>query len=414
MKDKDSGFTRRKFLATAASVSAVLGASGCEKQEAKTGPVTASRQKRKWIRCGVIGTGLRGRELLSFVVNVPRVSVKAICDTIPDHLEFAKKITGSDIKTYSDYNRLLEEGSGLDAIFVASPLYEHSRMIVAALHAGKHVFCETALSRTGGECAEVVKTASSADRLLQFGYQGHFNSLFNKAIEVAKQGKLGQITHVSASWHMNDDGRLPVSDAKFEKAINWRMYREFSGGLMTEFGSHQIDFCNRLLGARPRSVVGLGGIDFWKDGREVPDHVNVIFDYPGGAKVVFTSLLGNAHTQARIEILGSKGTIALSLEGGRFFPEKPPVTAAVRSVEGLAPPSGPSFKLFPSSKDEGETIEVKETNSTYLQLESFFECIHEGRKPACGAEVARDATVPALAANEAIETERTVICDYQL
>jgi len=183
---------------------------------------------------------------------------------------------------------------------------------------------------------------------------------------------------------------------------------------MTAFGSLHIVFCHQLLGARPRSVLGLGGTDFWKDGREVHDHVNVVYDYPTGAKVVFTSLLGNAHTQARIEILGSKGTIDLSLEGGRFFPEKPPITAAVRSVEGLAPPSGPSFKLFPSSKDDGETIEVKETNSTYLQLESFFECIHEGRKPACNAEVARDATIPALAANEAIDTGKTVICDYQL
>ncbi len=172
MSDKDPGLTRRKFLTTAAAVSAVLGTSGCEKSEEQAGPVKASRQKRKWIRCGVIGTGLRGRELLFFIVNVPRVSVKSICDTIPEHLEFAKKITGTDVKTYSDYARLLEEGSALDAIFIGSPVYEHARMIVAALQAGKHVFCETALARTPAECAAVLNAAASAEKVLQFGYQG--------------------------------------------------------------------------------------------------------------------------------------------------------------------------------------------------------------------------------------------------
>src|SRR3990172_9280601 len=99
------------------------------------------------------------------------------------------------------------------------------------------------------------------------------------------------------------------------------MYREYSGGLMAELASHQIDVANWALGAEPVSVIGTGGIDYWKDGREVCDNVQAIFEYPGGQKLVYTSILFNRHYEFSEEIMGDQGRLAITIGNGIYFRE---------------------------------------------------------------------------------------------
>jgi predicted dehydrogenase len=99
------------------------------------------------------------------------------------------------------------------------------------------------------------------------------------------------------------------------------MYREYSGGLMAELASHQIDVANWAIGAEPISVVGTGGIDYWKDGRETCDNAQTIFEYPGGQKLVWSSILCNAHYDFNEQIMGDRGTIEITLGKGLFYTE---------------------------------------------------------------------------------------------
>ena len=99
------------------------------------------------------------------------------------------------------------------------------------------------------------------------------------------------------------------------------MYREFSGGLTAELCSHQIDFVNWVLNETPNQVMGVGGVDYWKDGRETYDNVNLIYSYPNGIKAKFTCLTSNAKDGYQIKVIGDKGTIIIDTKNAWFYPE---------------------------------------------------------------------------------------------
>jgi len=90
------------------------------------------------------------------------------------------------------------------------------------------------------------------------------------------------------------------------------MYREYSCGLMAELGSHQLDVANWVLGARPIKVAGFGGIDYWKDGRETYDNVHLVYEYPDGVRMLYSSIATNAHFGSSEQIMGDKGTVVLT------------------------------------------------------------------------------------------------------
>ena len=109
--------------------------------------------------------------------------------------------------------------------------------------------------------------------------------LYQVAMEMIRKGALGKVMFVRAQWHRNSNWRRPVPDPKFERLINWRMYKEYSGGLLAELASHQIDVANWAFGSEPISVYATGGIDYWKDGRETCDNVEAILRISGRAEV---------------------------------------------------------------------------------------------------------------------------------
>ncbi|MDZ7765952.1 MAG: Gfo/Idh/MocA family oxidoreductase [Melioribacteraceae bacterium] len=94
---------------------------------------------------------------------------------------------------------------------------------------------------------------------------------------MVQDGECGEITHIRCNYNRNTDWRTKVDDPKMERLLNWRMYREYSGGLMAELCSHHINITNWLLDAVPHKITGMGGIDYYKDGRETYDNVNTIF-----------------------------------------------------------------------------------------------------------------------------------------
>src|SRR5260370_9033897 len=107
------------------------------------------------------------------------------------------------------------------------------------------------------------------------------------AKEMGDKGVLGDVTHIHAQWHRNPGWVM--------NGFNWRLYKEYSGGLAAELASDKIDIADWISGSSPDFVMGLGGLDTWKDGRDVYDNIQLIYQYPRGRKVVYSSITTNAH-----------------------------------------------------------------------------------------------------------------------
>lgn len=315
--EKDKDVTRRDFLKTAATAAAITAL-----PHGAAPAILASPGPSDAVPYGIIGTGTEGCTLLSFLATLPEGRCLATCDIYPPNLKKGVETIGSNPVTYSDDYRRLLDRKDIDAVLIATPLNLHAQMVLDALSAGKHVFVEKSMFFKEDEEAPIRKAAvEHPKQVLQIGLQRRSSVLYQVAMEMIRKGALGKVMFVRAQWHRNSNWRRPVPDPKFERLINWRMYREYSGGLMAELASHQIDVANWAFGAEPLSVVGMGGIDYWKDGRETCDNVQVIFDYPEGKKLVFTSILYNAHYHFEEQIMGDRGTIVITIGNGMYYRE---------------------------------------------------------------------------------------------
>jgi len=272
------------------------------------------------VNIGVIGTGDRGGGLIPVINEIPNLRVVACCDIIPFRLEDGlAKVDGKAVG-YKDYRQLLNDRN-VDAVLVATPFSTHAQIAIDALDAGKHVYCEKTMAKGYSGIEQLVKKAEASDKIFQTGHQYHSSRLYTHIVEQIKQGEIGNITAFECQWNRNGNWRRPVSDPKWEKLINWRMYREYSGGLLAELCSHQLDFANWVLEATPEKVMGIGGIDYWKDGRETYDNIHLIYSYPQGVKATFTCLTSNSMGDYKIKVLGNKGSYTLDYVKAWYRPE---------------------------------------------------------------------------------------------
>ena len=119
----------------------------------------------------------------------------------------------------------------------------------------------------------LVTKCAQTKKIFQTGHQYHSSRMYSALVNLIKDGKVGKITSIESQWNRNGDWRKPVPDQKLEHQINWRMYREYSYGLLAELSSHQIDFANWIIKRNTQKNIGFGGIDYWKDGRETYDNI---------------------------------------------------------------------------------------------------------------------------------------------
>src|SRR5579863_2158939 len=310
------GVSRRAFLKTAAAAPA-LGAFYFGYEKLKGTPV----------KVGFIGTGDEGSVLLT--QHPPEyMDVAALADLRKSNLKRAlygdgnehrigliKKLghkQATSIKQYADHRELLKDPE-IEAVVIAVPLNVHASITIDALAAGKHVLCEKLMAWSIDECKQMIRAAKKANRLLAVGHQRHYSVLYDNANDLVRQGVLGDIKFIRASWHRNNS--FPKSDSwvkgipaednelesrviqygfdSLEQLVNWRLYNKTGGGLMAELGSHQMDAASIFLGkVHPLAVMGYGGRNFYRvkgvgskdkqnDHREIDDHVYVTLEFPG-------------------------------------------------------------------------------------------------------------------------------------
>lgn len=354
------------------------------------------------VRIGLIGAGSRGSGIAHVMKELRGMELLACCDILEDHLENGMSQAAKGAKAYKDYRRLLED-KRLDAVIIATPLNEHYQMAVDALDAGKHVYLEKTMTYDIPQALELVKKVKSTDRTLQIGHQYRYFAMYHKIKEMIGQGWLGEVLHYECQYHRNSDWRRPVPDPDLERQINWRMYREYSGGLMAELCSHQIDIVNWMTDSRPLKVTGFGGIDYWKDGRETNDNVRTIYEYPGGIKANVSSILSNAYKGFAIRMLGSKATIEVQQSKAFLYGESEVKETGV--VDGVAGATLQSWRQGEPVPVEFEYPDGEKRDATAYSILDFAECVRTGKKPASNVETGRDVAIAVHLGNRAVDTE---------
>ncbi|MCU0946704.1 MAG: Gfo/Idh/MocA family oxidoreductase [Porphyrobacter sp.] len=377
--------TRRIFLDRVVQAAALGGLAQVAPWAMASAASAAEPVGRERIRLGLIGTGDRGRALIRNILQTRNCTVAAICDDYAPHLDKGRALLPAGTPAFADHRAMLDAG-GIDAVVIATPLHVHAVQTFDAMDAGLHVWCEKAMARTIADCTAMVARAKAAGRVLQIGHQRLFNPTYLNALARARAGEIGVITQVRASWHRNRDWRRAVPPGSdLERKLNWRLYRESSAGLMTELATHQIQVANWFFGSVPTRVMGSGSICFWKDGREVYDHVALIFDYPGGRKLVYTSLLNNARYGCEEQIMGHKGSIEPEL--GRIYAEAPPRVPGLQQLRRdvakgqrrTIPIGGATWFPELPVTTPGESLGWGEYDETMLQFEAFGEAVKANR-----------------------------------
>ena len=414
MTESRMALSRRNFLEAT-----TLGAAGLMLGSSSV-PASALGANDR-VNIGVIGAGGQGSSLIRNLAMVANSKITAICDIFEPNLNKGVNLAGSQPKTFTDYRKMIES-KDVDGVIIATPLHLHYEIALAALDASKHVFVEKTMMYSMKQCDQILQaTKAHASQVFQVGHQHRFDPVIHKVVDMSRDGALGKVTHIRCVWHRNGDWRRPVPKINFdpspwgysdlEHLINWRMYKRYSGGLMCELGSHMIEICNLILGSTPIAVTGIGGIDYWKDGRETFDNVVVVYNYPAGQKVTFSSTTTNAHDGEHIVIMGTEGTIEMGWDKALYFREKEPPELVKAEGAMVIGATGETIKTSTQSQKEGAQVASQDTerrSAVYRELESYVSCIRDGKKALVDAQVGRNAAVSVLSANLAMEEGRVV------
>ena len=356
------------------------------------------------INIAMIGCGDRGKGVLSVIKKMPdKFNIVAYCDVLDFRLEEAKKYVLPSSTAVKDYRKVLDD-KNIAAVFIATPLSEHFKIAADAIRAGKHVYVEKTMTYSIAQALELRKLVNEYPKqVFQVGYQYRYSPLYFKVKEMVQTGYLGKVSQIDCRWDRNGNWRRSVPNASLERQINWRMYKEYSGGLAAELLSHQIDFINWAFETQPDEIMGTGGIDVFKDGRETYDNIQATLRYKEAGMIGnFGATCGNAHDGYLFKIKGTKGSVSLYPDTGIFYPEKQ-TAKELGIVDGVT-----SATKIVINADGGIPILDKPTrDGTNYALDEFYSAIVENKVPVSNIKTGTQAAICVAMCNEAIYTGKT-------
>ena len=397
----ENNVSRRGFIKTASATAATVGALSAAV------PARAQGANDR-LRIGFIGPGGRGfgahvKKLAKLKADGANIELTAVCEVYSAQREkvvdFIKKETGYAAKSYVDYEDLLADPN-VDAVCIGTPDHWHATQAIAALKAGKHVYCEKPMTKTVQEALDIVDTWKSSGKVMQVGVQSTSLPVWNKANELINAGKIGKVLQFQTEFYRNSNmgqwryykltkDMSPATidwqrwlgvkeglaeDRPFDRAVyrQWRRFFDFGAGMYTDLFVHRLTAMLKATGLRlPKRVVGGGGIFLEYDGREVPDVATVVADYGEGVQALVSASMCNEDAAYPQLIRGHYGTLILGngekFTGLDFQPERPQVT-------GIG-----SLKRY--TKERIEVGEVKDT--TYAHFKNWLGAIQANQQDAC-------------------------------
>ena len=389
---------RRNFIKLSALGGAVIafGFSACENKKYVPKQVNATDR----INVGLVGCGQRGvDQVLEGLKHLNEYKIVAFCDVIPEHMDRASDQLPYQVKQFLDYREMVIQNE-VDLVIVATPLKWHFPVCKAALLANKHVVCEKMMTYTIEEAVELERLVKQSGNLFKVSYEARNNPAYQIARDLVSEGAIGDVIHVDCTWNRRSswrkDIRNPNKIINFptgeqisrERLLNWRMSTEFSGDLMGEIVSHNLDAAQWILSSGPlKSACGVGKISFWKDGRNTFDNIHAVLDYGNDLAISCNSILSNVKEGYKVSIYGRNATIQLSLGGGVIIPELKQDKKLREQVDAL---SGASYKLI--GKIEERKLTLKDPARDYysqwvkgylldtlMGYKEFAQCIVENK-----------------------------------
>lgn len=311
-------FSRRKFLERsivgAAGAGLIMSGSPILAQTANMG--SASSTPAKKFKIGVVGCGNRSKTIIGALNSVPEIEIAALCDIVTHKMgQRAALITSGDKPQFiEDYDKMLKL-SELDAIAVITPNYTHRDLVIKALEAGKHVFCEKPMALTVEDCNDMIGACERAGKAMQFGTQRRHSVVYKRLVEVIRTKPLGTILQ-SSLYDFRGDWRVPDADEYPNGMGYWRLDQSKSGGIVYEMGAHIIDVNNWIFDSVPESVTCLQGVNnFTLRKRNSSDHAGVVVEYANGAMMNYGGNCYNYGSTALDTWFCSKGTVQMG--GGK-------------------------------------------------------------------------------------------------
>lgn len=442
------GVSRRDFLSTGLK----LGAAVLVAPHIMRGQTAGADT----IKVALIGCGEQGRILLNAALKIPDIRFEAVCDIWPYNRTYGERLLkkfGHAARPFEDYKEMIAAVPDLDAVIVATPDFMHAEHTNFALRAGKHVYCEKLMSNTVEGARSMVLAQRETGKLLQIGHQRRSNPRYLHAKhKVIDEGKLlGRITNINGQWNraVGDDLGWPERQVLPEAVLqkygyanmhefrNWRWFKKYAGGPISDLGAHQIDVYNWFLDANPTAVIASGGADYYTT-HEWYDNVMAIYEFATAAgpvrafyQVLTTTSAGGGYMEY---FMGTEGALKMS-ENQKYtglfrearapewdkwadlgFVRKP--GTAVEEVAQLKPWEKPRPKLGGPSK--AATVDVRETAALDTwempvtlekaihqpHLENFFDSIRGKAQLNCPADKGFASAVTVLRVNEAVAARK--------
>jgi predicted dehydrogenase len=300
--------SRRSFVGSLAAGAVAAGATphlliADERRRAHTLAARKHSSPNDQIQLAVIGAGGMGMADVRTALEVPGVTLVAAADVYDGRLEAARELYGADLFTTRDYREVLARDD-VDAVIVGTPDHWHTQISVDALRSGKAVYCEKPMVHRIEQGAELIRAQEESGKTFQVGSQG-MSSLGNeKARQLLEEGAIGELNYAEGFWARNDPigawqyaipedeseervdwdmflGSAPRMPYDPLRIFRWRNYRDYGTGVSGDLFVHlfsSLHFVASSLG--PRKIMAQGGLRYWKDGREVPDVLLGMFDYP--------------------------------------------------------------------------------------------------------------------------------------
>ena len=292
--------SRREFLKTVAAATAAAPTTILRAQNPAASQNVSPNDR---IRVAAFGVGIRGLQDMRSALKVPGVELAAVADVYDGRLALAKEVWGSHLFTTRDYREVLARRD-VDAVVIATPDHWHAQMAVDAMKAGKDVYVEKPMVQEIDEGARVVDAARQTGRILQVGSQHVSSIVYAKARELFRAGAIGELNLIEAWINRNSAigawqysippdaspqtidwdrflGRAPKRPFEPVRLFRWRNYRDYGTGIPGDLFVHLFTGIHFVLDALgPTRVVASGGLRHWHDGRDVPDVMLALFDYP--------------------------------------------------------------------------------------------------------------------------------------
>jgi predicted dehydrogenase len=299
------------------------------------------------IRFVSVGTGIRGCDLLRAARLVPTGVCVGAADLYDARHKVAQEVWGGELPTTRDYRTLLDR-KDVDAVLVATADHQHRRVVLDAVAAGKDVYCEKPMSHTVADGFAMMNAVKANKRIFQCGSQRVSSILYAKAKEIYASGRLGEVHSIDAKWNRNTPGGAwiyPIPDDASQQTIDWeaflrdaplrpfdsvrffrwRCFEDYGEGLGGDLFVHLISGIQAITGVNTVAsrAYSSGGIYRFKDGRDFPDLLETVYDYPvnGGLQVHLHCNQNNDDGGEGIAFYGSTGSMVLTGRTVTFTPQ---------------------------------------------------------------------------------------------